>query len=87
MYPNVQNNSRGYSNCPSDAMSSRPDIPTLDSIANLEGRATAAKITDLVFLKESWLSRRLELKELKAVLDVPDGDESGSALRQHLKAM
>jgi hypothetical protein len=43
--------------------------------------------TPTVYSKESWLSRRLELKELKAVLDVPDGDESGSALRQRLKAM
>jgi hypothetical protein len=43
--------------------------------------------TPTVYFKDSWLSRRLELKELKAVLDVPDGFESGSALRQRLKAM
>jgi hypothetical protein len=43
--------------------------------------------TPTVYFKDAWLSRRLELKELKAVLDVPDGDECGSTLRNRLKAM
>jgi hypothetical protein len=33
------------------------------------------------------LSRKLDLKELKAVLDVPDSDECGTVLRHRLKAM
>jgi hypothetical protein len=43
--------------------------------------------TPTVYFKDSWLSRRLELKELKAVLDVPDSNECGTALQQRLKGM
>jgi hypothetical protein len=43
--------------------------------------------TPRVYFKDAWLSRRLELKELKTVLDVPDGKECGTALRQRLRLM
>jgi hypothetical protein len=44
--------------------------------------------TPTVYFKDAWLSRRLELKELKAVLDVPDGDDCGAVLLlNRLKAM
>jgi hypothetical protein len=43
--------------------------------------------TPTVYFKDAWLYRRLELKELKSVLDVPDGDECGTALRRRLKGM
>jgi hypothetical protein len=40
-----------------------------------------------VYDKDGWLHRRLELKELKAVLDVPDSGECGAKLRLRLKSM
>jgi hypothetical protein len=43
--------------------------------------------TPTVYYKDAWLHRRLELKELKAVLDVPDSSECGARLRVRLKAM
>jgi hypothetical protein len=36
--------------------------------------------TPSVFYKDNWVSRRLELKELRAVLDVPIVAESGSEI-------
>jgi hypothetical protein len=43
--------------------------------------------TPTVYYRDGWLHRRLELKELKAVLDVPDSGECGASLRVRLKAM
>jgi hypothetical protein len=43
--------------------------------------------TPMVFYKEHWVSRKLELKELRAVLDVPILTECGTDLRRRLKCM
>jgi hypothetical protein len=43
--------------------------------------------TPTVFYKDHWVSRRLDLNELRAVLDVPIVTESGSGLRRKLKRM
>jgi hypothetical protein len=43
--------------------------------------------TPTVFYKDHWVSRRLELKELRVVLDVPIVAEAGSYLRHKLKCM
>jgi hypothetical protein len=43
--------------------------------------------TPTVFYKDSWVKRRLEIKELKGVLDIPVIEECGTALRGRMKAM
>jgi hypothetical protein len=43
--------------------------------------------TPTVFYKDHWVARRLELKELRVVLDVPIIAKSGSDLRHKLKRM
>jgi hypothetical protein len=44
--------------------------------------------TPTVFYKDSWVKRRLELKELKGMLlDIPVQEECGSALRARMKEM
>jgi hypothetical protein len=43
--------------------------------------------TPTFFYKEHWVSRKLELKELRAVLDVPIVTECGTDLRRRLKCM
>jgi hypothetical protein len=43
--------------------------------------------TPTVFYKDNWVKRRLELKELKGVLDIPAMEECGTALRERMKTM
>jgi hypothetical protein len=43
--------------------------------------------TPTVFYKDSWVKRRLELKELKGVFDIPAQEVCGTALKEKLKAM
>jgi hypothetical protein len=43
--------------------------------------------TPTVYYKDSWVKRRLELKELKGMLDIPVLDKCGVELRERMKAM
>jgi hypothetical protein len=43
--------------------------------------------TPTVFYKDNWVKRRLELKELKGVLDIHAMEECGTAMRERMKAM
>jgi hypothetical protein len=43
--------------------------------------------TPTVLYKDSWVKRKLELKELKGVLDIPAIEECGTELRARMKGM